>query len=176
MKIPVIAGLLAVGILFLIQGCGETVDPQVAKYRQALLLTQEISGPVTIEDARKEIADKQTDKQEVILVGRVGSKGLPEWWMKGKAMLVVSEGMEGSHYNAGADHDPQSCPFCRWKWKTEDSLAIINFVDKEGKIIPVDSPTLLGVKKDDVVVLRGVAELNESGFLEVAADGVYIRR
>ena len=157
--------------LAVIQGCSPAEDPQVTQYRSALLLSEEPAGSVTIEDARSNI-ESTTD---VVLTGRIGARDLPNWWIDGSASFYISEGTDGSHYNAGPDHDPSTCPFCRRKWKVEDSMAIIHLVDASGHRVTLNANNLLDVEEGDVVVVRGSAKLDESGFLAVESDGVFVR-
>jgi len=152
-------------------GCAPAEDPQVTQYRSALLLPQEPTGPVTIEDARINI-ETNTD---VVLIGRIGARDLSQWWVDGTASFYISEGMPGSHYNAGPNHDPSTCPFCRRKWKVEDSMAIVHLVDESGQRIPVNAADLLTVEEGDIVIVRGNASLDETGFLVIESDGLFVR-
>ncbi|REJ88393.1 MAG: hypothetical protein DWQ34_22685 [Planctomycetota bacterium] len=158
--------IAAIGAL----GCGKAEDPRAARYRDSILLSTAPTGAVTIEDARAEI--DSTDR--VVLKGRIGARDMPQWWFEGSASFVVSEAMPGSHYNAGPDHDPSTCPFCRRKWKLEDSMAIVRLVDASGQDIPVTITDLLDLDEGDIVVVQGDASLDESGLLVVDSDGVYM--
>ena len=113
--------------------------------------------------------------QEVVLIARVGNREIGKWWDEQQATLVVSEGSPKSHYNAGADHDPKECPFCRSRWKNEDSMAFVRFVDPSGTTIPADARQLLNVDAEDFIVIRGTGELDEDSMLNIAASEVYIR-
>lgn len=152
-------------------GCGAAVDPRVQSYRDSLIMKVEPSGAVTIEEARQNIEENS----RIVLIGKVGNKDIPTWWQEGRASLVISEGYPGSDYNVGPDHDPRTCPFCKWKWKTVDSFAVVEFVTSDASVIPVDAPTLLPVKAGDVVVVQGIGRLAEDGSLTLAADGVFLR-
>ena len=151
-------------------GCGSGMDPQTAQHRDRLLLSEEPSGAVTIEDARGAIESTS----RVVLMGRVGAKDFPEWWIEGTASFVISEAMPDSHYNAGPDHDPSTCPFCRRNWKFEDSMAIVHLVDDSGQRIPVEITDLLDIDEGDIVVVQGDASLDETGLLVLDSNGLYI--
>ena len=156
------------GITFLAHGCS---DPNVTRFQKVVLLSEVPDGSVTIEDARSSI-DSVTD---VVLTARIGVRELPQWWVDGKSSFYVSEGTPGSHYAAGPDHDPATCPFCSRNWKVEDSMALIHLVDETGERIPVEATKLLNVDDGDLVVVRGTASLDESGHLIVESNGVFIQ-
>ena len=159
-------------LLFLVcAGCGGLVDPQIQAYRDSVLLKTEPTGAVTIEQAREHL--EETNR--IVLIGKVGNADIPNWWQEGRATLIVSEGFPGSDYNITPDHDPRTCPFCKWKWQVVDSFALIELVAKDASIIPVDAPTLLSVKAGDVVVVCGIGRLAEDGSLILAADGIFLR-
>ena len=155
----------------MVAGCGPSVDPQTAQHRDALLLSQEPTGAVTIEDARSEIESTS----RIVLMGRIGARDVPQWWIDESASFFISEGMPDSHYNAGPDHDPSTCPFCKRRWKLEDSMAIVHLVDDAGQPIQVEIKDLLDIEEHDVVVLQGDASLEESGMLVLNCDGVYLK-
>lgn len=171
MKFPNKLVLVRLVILLLLIGCSAE-DPVVIQHRSALLMSTEPAGSVTIEDARSNIESET----QIVLTGRIGTPDLTNWWSTtDDATIFISEGMPDSHYNPGDGHDPASCPFCKRKWKLEDSMAIVRFVDKSGQQIPVGANKLLDVKDGDVVVVKGVASLDESGYLIVEASGLLIR-
>jgi len=165
------SGTLLILALLCQPGCGTAEDPQVLAWRQSLLLASEPTDAVTIADARNLIAEKP----EVVLIGRVGVKDMPKWWSEDRALLLISEGFPGSEYNPPPDHDPKTCPFCRWKWKFEESMAKLTFVDKSGTPIPVDVRKLLKLSENDVVVIQGTGTLDDTGILNVAATGVFLK-
>lgn len=153
-------------------GCSTREDPQVVAWRQALLLETEPTGTVTIETARAQIEEQP----EVVLIGKAGMiRDLTQWWETGQAMFLISEGFPGSDYNIGPDHDPQTCPFCRWKWKTEDSRATIICVDAAGEVIPVDPRVLLQLKEGQEIVIRGRGTLDAEGMLQVTTSALFLR-
>ena len=162
----------ALAAIFLIfHGCSPATDPQILEYRDSLLLSKEPGGSVTIEEARAQI-DSTTD---VVLTGHIGTRDLPQWWVDGASSFYVSEATPGSHYKADPNHDPTTCPFCKRKWKVEDSMALVHLVDDTGQQIAIVAPDILQVQQGDTVVIQGTAFLDESGFLVVKSDGVFMR-
>ena len=77
-----------------------------------------------------------------------------------------------SHGAGGHDHN---CPFCRPAKDSEDLYAIVEFVDATGHRLHADARDLLGVKKDQAVVIRGKGRVESDGYLVVTADGIYLR-
>lgn len=146
-------------------------NPEAAQYRQALVLKEEPTGSVTIEDARSQI-DSQS---EVVLTARIGTREMPQWWKQGTASFYVSEATDGSHYNVTPDHDPNTCAFCRHKWNVEDSMAIVHLINDAGEPIPIEAPELLEIQDGDVIVVQGTASLDDSGFLVVRSNGVFLK-
>jgi len=168
-----LSGLMRFSLICLILqlcGCGTDATPQVLQYRQRYLLSEKPKGAISIEQARQSVQEDEN----VTLSVRIGSKDIPQWWSEDKATMIVSEGLEGSHYNLSNGHDPESCPFCRWKWKVENASAFVEFRDKNGAIIPLDCRTIFGFKENDQVLINGKGYQNEDGFLELIVDGLYV--
>lgn len=157
-------------LLLLHWGCVTEDNPQVLQYRERFLLSEKPEGAISIEQARETLQENE----DIILSLRVGSRDVPQWWTNNKATMVVSEGLPGSHYNLSNGHDPETCPFCRWKWKVENATALVEFRDQQGVIIPLDCRSLLDVRENDQLLVSGKATLNGEGFLELTAEGVYL--
>ncbi len=159
-------------VLTLASGCAESVSPEVAGVRSQLMLESQPEGVVPIEKARQLLAEDDAP-QEIVLTVRVGNKDFPQWYFDEGAIMVVSEAFPGSDYNVGPDHDSSTCPFCRWKWKNEDSLAMVEFVDDDGNVRPERCDELLGVEAGDVLTIRGMASLDEVGHLNLRPTGIF---
>ncbi|QDT35396.1 hypothetical protein [Thalassoglobus polymorphus] len=159
-------------ILVVASGCGEQVPAEVLAIRSRLLLDEEPTGAITIEQAREQVAESPG---EMVLIVRVGNRNITTWSSKDEATFFVSEGFPDSDYNIGPDHDPSTCPFCKWKWKEEDSLAIIKVVDASGNVVPYSAEQIFDFKPEDFVVVTGSGELDEVGTLNVQLDGLYKR-
>lgn len=164
----ILTGLLIT--VFCCSGCqGDTAE--MVELRRAVLLAEEPTPSVTIEQARQTVADSE----EVVLIGKVGVPKIERWHEPTSAEFAVSEGTPGSEYNVGPDHDPSTCPFCSNRWKDEDSLAIVKLMDDHGQVLPVNPLKLLRVSEGDQIVVRGQPVLNESGFLEVHHAKIFVR-
>lgn len=162
-----------VGCLLLIYaaGCNTGLPPAMEELRTQVLLNQEPGGAITIEEARQ----KATEPVEVTLKVKVGNRNFPEWSAADQAIFYVSEGYPDSDYNIDEDHDPSTCPFCKWKWKEEDSLAILQIPDADGEIAPISAQQLLNLKVGDQLTVTGTATRDETDFLQVNVSGVYLK-
>ena len=157
--LPLVAGAL---------GCGaSTVDPQVAEQRQRLLLAEEPSGAMGVLDAR----ESATSGADVTLVGQIGGSSSP--WSPGQASFVMIDPAAAAE---GHDHCGDDCPFCKHKSDGQDALALVQFQDEQGSVLPIDARELFQLHDQDTVVVRGRAHINEFGLLVVAANGLYLRR
>jgi hypothetical protein len=113
----------------------------------------------------------------LVLVGRVGA-GAETTWDPGKAAFVVTDSAaaaEAHHQAAGHSHD--NCPFCQAKAKKQPApIALVKLVDSDGQVVPIDARKLLAIKERQLVVVRGVGQIDSVGNLVVAADGIFTRR
>ncbi|MBL4884281.1 MAG: hypothetical protein JKY95_07080 [Planctomycetaceae bacterium] len=156
----------ALNLIFL-SGCGEAVDPQVVAARDQWLLTQSPGEADPIATARE-----AEQGAEFIISGKVGVTSLPEWWVDGYATFWITEASEAVSHG-GPGHDPDTCPFCRRKYK--ESVAVIQCVDDQDIPLKIDARTLFNLKEGDFVTVKGHGSIDESGILNVAASGVYIQ-
>lgn len=93
-------------------------------------------------------------------------------WEKDQATFVIVDPSfePGDHgQDHGEDHD---CPFCNKK--ASDAQAIVQFVGEDGRVVPVDARELFSLKLDDLIVVKGEAQL-QGGVLMITADGLYVR-
>jgi len=81
--------------------------------------------------------------------------------------------VHSAHSHPGHNHE--DCAFCARGKSQTDSLAVVEFLDEQGKRLPIDARELLGVKRDQEVVVRGRGKINDLGYLIIAAEGIYIR-
>ena len=170
--------LALAGLLLTAVGCGQpsaqatatntsaTASIDAAKY----ILPQEPEGAVGIIEAREEAKDQQ----EILMVGCIGGQKNP--WIEGRAaftlidatMRVVADGQQSS----GDEICLEGC--CAST--LAECTALIKVVDEQGRILSIDARNLLGVKIDDMVVVRGRVQRDEEGSFSVMADGVYVRK
>jgi hypothetical protein len=163
------------GLLPLLAGCQESdakAKVDVAKHRSRLILVEEPDGGQGVEDTR----DAMPREGEFVVVGRVG--GRPEPWTKGQASFFVADASlilasDGKH-----DCDDPSCAYCS---KSEalaqkKMLALVQFVDEDGQVVPVNAQELFDIKENDMVVVRGTAKIAKDKWLVITANGLYVRR
>lgn len=165
-------------------GCQQPVDPAVTAQREKYLLSEEPSGAVGVLEARELVAEQVPAEEEgspptkpVVLLGRIGSN--PEsTWDPGVAKFVIRDpAAEMEEHDHGPGHDPDNCPFCKAKKeKSPDMTALVQVVDAEGQVVGIDARKLFSVDLNQLVVVRGQAQIDSLGNLIVSADGVYIRQ
>ena len=155
---------LACGLI-VFAGCEPTVDPQVLEMQKRFVVTEEPASPVTIETAIANIATQP----EVTLVGRINAGSSDPFDAK-QATMVLSEVPESGH-----DHDPGDCPFCKKRLENAKSC-IVRFVDSSGNLIQRSAQQVLGVAKNQDVVVTGKGTfLPEVDMLQVDASSIYVR-
>jgi hypothetical protein len=146
-------------------GCNNAADQELLGVRSRFVLSEEPASPVSIEAAIAGIAENP----EVILLGRINA-GTSEPFESGKATMVLSEAPDPAH-----NHDPGDCPFCKRRLENAKSC-IVRFLDEKGEVIKQHASKLLGVAKDQDVVVKGRATLlTELDILQVDATGIYLR-
>ncbi|MBX3443709.1 MAG: hypothetical protein KF774_14975 [Planctomyces sp.] len=150
-------------------GCAKEVSPEVLAARARLQLDALPEGAISIEQARQQAAESP----DVVLMVKVGNRNFENWSMDHEATFFVSEGLPGSEYNVAPDHDPSTCPFCKWRWKDADSLAILEVVDAAGVVLPISARELLELSPGDELAVVGRGEVDETGFLKVQVSGVW---
>lgn len=127
-----------------------------------------------------------TVSQMVSIVGHIG--GLANPWAnvhqeypfaKSQAVLFLADPQAVvENEEAGHVHAPgEECAFCAAHAADQaDMIALVQFVDDRGKVLPVDIRELFDVKERDTVVVQGEARVTEGGILVVNARGLYVRK
>ena len=172
-------------------GCSnQQLAPEILEARSRLLVDREPGAASTLtemmqrllpadqgdpnEEAASQAVAEAIDEaiDEAIVVGRIYAGDL-EPWEKGQATFLISELPDDSH---GPGHDADNCPFCKRK-AARAPKAVIQFVGDDGQVVGIDARQLLGVKQNDVVVVRGRVEVGPwENTLLVSADQLHIRR
>lgn len=130
-------------------------------------LTSEPSGALEVLDAK----DQAQDGKPIVVVGRLGGGVNP--WVDGRAaFLIVDTRILPSCDEGGVCK--ADCPDCAKEMMAASTM--VKFVGEDGKVLPVDSRTLLGVKEQETVVIQGVAARDKSGNVSIAAHGIFVRR
>ncbi len=126
-----------------------------------------------------------TEPQDVVMVGNIG--GLANPWAntrteypfaKTHAIFYLADPQAiVANAESGHAHAPgEDCAFCAANAKDQaDMIAVVQFVDKNGKVLPMDVRQMFQVKESDMVVVRGKAHVTAGGILVVNAEGLYVR-
>ncbi|MFN0018620.1 MAG: hypothetical protein ACKVP0_10195 [Pirellulaceae bacterium] len=134
-----------------------------AKYQ----LNAEPAGALEVLDAK----DQAKDGEPIVVVGRLG--GGVEPWIDGRAaFLLVDTRILPSCQEE--DQCKADCPDCAKEMLAASTM--VKFLGDDGKVLPVDARTLLGVKEQETVVIEGVASRDKSGNVSISAKGIYVRR
>jgi hypothetical protein len=155
------------GIPLLAAGCNR-VQAEMAAARAQFLLAEEPADAQGVLDLR----DAGTTG-DVVVVGRVG--GVSQPWSKGQALFIISDPTAGD--DGGHVCIDEGCPFCANKKQAEnEAIAVVQFVDAQGRVLPLDARELFDLQTQQTVVVRGRAKIDELGSLILSANGLYIRR
>ena len=151
----------------LASGCSG-LESEMAAARAQFLLADEPADAQGVLDLREAGATG-----EVVVVGRVG--GVSQPWSKGQAVFIISDP------TAGGDDEhvctDEGCPFCANKKQAEnEAIAVVQFVDAQGRVLPLDARQLFDLQPQQTVVVRGEAKVDDLGSLILSAKGLYIRR
>lgn len=191
-------GLLG-GLVVFCSGCIENtientapvISPAVlTAHRGQLLLTEEPVGALSVLEVRElftadDDADGQQAPQEVVVVGKIG--GMPNPWTdtepdfpfkKETATLFLVDSATTEKFNvAGHGHEEKvDCPFCaRAAAENIDAIAVVNFVDETGQVVPIPAQPLLELPELATIVVQGKAHLVGGKMLVIDAASVYVR-
>ncbi len=134
------------------------------------LLSEEPTGAIGVIVAR----ESAEDGKPLVLVGRIGGAANP--WIDGRAAFTL---LDASMSVVAEGEDSDESELCMGDCcATErlDCTTLVKVVDAQGKLVPVDSRKLLGLKESDMVVLEGTAQKDESGNFVMLAKRVFIRK
>lgn len=129
------------------------------------LLNVEPEGAIPVLDLKA----KATHGKNVVVVGDVLSG--KQTWIDGRAAFRLTDCTVASEVSLCTDDHCEECAL-----QTLNASAFVKIVDESGKPLNVDSRALLGLKGEERVVVRGLANRTEDGSVSIVADGVYIRR
>lgn len=169
---------------------GAGLAPRAAAQRDRLLLAAEPAGAVDVLAARAQAARAQAatpnrdENDMVVVVGRIGAIPNPwpdahpdyPWYPAQASLFLVDRDTARQFAPHMKKHGKQSnCAFCRrLAEKNAHAIAVVNFVDDAGNILPTDARALLDLRDGQEIVVRGRAELLGGTMLVLHADGVYV--
>ena len=160
-------------------GCGQSASTDVPAHQltqvsvdgSKYLLIDEPEGAIGVIAAR----ETANDGEPIVVVGRIGGSANP--WIEGRAafmlldasMLLVANGTESAA-------EGEVCLDDCCAAERAECTTLVKLVDADGKVLAADARQLFGVAADDMVVVRGKANKDESGNFVVLADGIHVRR
>jgi hypothetical protein len=147
-------------------------EVDAAAIRGQVLLAQEPAGAVTLAAAKAKLT---ATPQPVVIAGRIAGRGTDPFG-KGEATFSMLEIPTDDHAKKPG-HKPDDCPFCK-KRAANSPIAAISVVGADGKVIPLDAKTLLGLREGQDVVVRGRAFFDPKlgiPVIQVTADGLFVR-
>ncbi|MEZ6091600.1 MAG: hypothetical protein R3C05_27015 [Pirellulaceae bacterium] len=171
-------------VLLCLSGCESNVansGGSPAPVENAYLLDAAPAEAISVSDAKANLATPGP----VTVIGRINA-GDHDPFEAGKAMFLMKSdattiadpdrAAAAEEQHGGPGHDADNCPFCKRKNNPTDSVAIVRFLDEGGKPFEKDAREMLGVAKDQVVIVQGIADVDPLGHLVVDAKGLYIVR
>jgi hypothetical protein len=129
-------------------------------------LNEEPSGAIGVVELR----ESAKDGESVVVVGSVGGGISP--WVKGRAAFVLVDACASMECNGECCEEGCNCQAS----ELTDSVVMVKFLDKDGKVIARDAQELLGLSLLDTVVVHGRAKRDKAGNVAMVADGLYIRK
>ncbi len=148
------------------QGSARAPSAEGMKY----VLAEEPNGAIGVIEARK----SAENGGDVVVVGRIGGTNNP--WIEGRAAfmlldpskVVVAEGQDSAEQELCMDDCCAS--------ERADCTILVKVVDADGSVVAIDARHLLGLAVNDLVVVRGKAQKDESHNITILANAVHIHR
>ncbi len=155
-------------LLSLFGGCGVQEPAQWQGWRDQFVLKDKPEGSISISEA---ILKSPND--EMFVIAQVGS-GKGDTFDNKVTSFLISEAPDKDHMGKpGHDED---CPFCKLRLANAPTVTV-GFESSQGKAIPADARKLFGIKKGDVVVIKGKGAYEESTkMLTINATGLHVVR
>ena len=188
--------IAALTIGWLVAAPGESrlfaADPQQsAAARQQWTMAEPPPKAADVLDVRRSLnAKKQPDGSanlaEVTVTGQIG--GMPNpWtethpdfpWYRGQASFFLLDSKVASQFarHAKSHGGHANCSFCQQlAAKNAHAVAVVNFVDAQGKVLKTDARELLALRENQKVVIRGKAQLLGGSFVVITAEAIHARR
>lgn len=161
-----------------VAGCGpatqENSQANGSTYDASMFLAKsEIPGAMDVTKARK----SSEDQQEITVVGRIGGSLDP--WVKGLAAFSIVD----QSITACSDdtYEGEACS-CETPWdyccatdQLKGSMALVKFVEADGKIVRHDAREIFDVSELQTVIVKGKAERDKAGNLTILASQMYLK-
>lgn len=151
-------------LMLLAIGCGPPTDSLEQQLRGQLFQQQRPGNIVSLAEAYEALSSAET----VTVCGSIYSGTTDSPFLPDQAAFHFIELVDAVH-----DHeDPASCPFCRRSLERA-ATAVVRIVDRDGEIVSRSAEQLLGLKKNQKLVVTGKGELI-GDLLVINATGIHL--
>jgi hypothetical protein len=133
-----------------------------------------MDGALEIIQARK----SSKNDQPITVVGRIGGSLNP--WVDGVAAFSIVDRSLKACSDGLSDGETCSCKtpwdYCCEADQLKDAMALVKFVQKNGKIVKHDARKLFELSELQTVIVQGKAERDEAGNLTILAAQMYLSK
>ncbi|MFO0999371.1 MAG: hypothetical protein U0936_03465 [Planctomycetaceae bacterium] len=158
-------------LLLGLPGCGETVDPEVIAIRDRFLKVSTETKETPVSEIRASLKSGEMKPETPFKVRvRVNAGEFPPF-VNGAAKFFVTD---ATGHDGDESHDPHECPFCRRDVKS--MMALVEFHDEVGKLIPMDARELFNIKDFELLVIEGTGEFDSEDVMVMTASAMSIVR
>ena len=152
-------------------GCGAGTDPVISALRQQFVVEQPPGNERPVPEIRADLkSGKLTPDTPFSVRVRINAGEIPPF-APGKATFIVTD---ATGHDGDESHNPHDCPFC--KRDIKNVIAQVEWRDKDGKLLQVDSCELFDVKEFDLLVLEGTGTFSTDDTLIINASKVFVTR
>ena len=152
--------------LAVVSGCNSSSEGK-SGVDQALLQRLVVAQQPDAISSLKSVYESLQPGQVVTVAGRIYADGKSPFDQDRSVFTVVDLPKPGHNHE-----DPGDCPFCRRELKNA-KMAIVRVVDAEGKLFSAAADELLGLKKNQDIVITGVAD-QIGDTLEIRVSGLHL--
>lgn len=158
-------------LLLVFPGCGETVDPEVVAIRDRFSRVSMETKETPVSEIRASLKSGEMKPGTTFKVRvRVNAGEFPPF-VNGAAKFFVTD---ATGHDGDESHDPHECPFCRRDVKS--MMALVEFHDEAGKLIPMDARELFNIKDFELLVIEGTGEFDSEDVMVMTASAMSIVR
>jgi hypothetical protein len=169
----ILRGAISALIVATLVGCEAGIDANISALGDRFLLNVEPQGALSISEAKEKFSEEEASF-DLVIIGRVAPRDVASLDQH-HAVFSISDLTPPGHDHASG-HDEDNCAFCRHRAE-QAPIAFVEVVDDNGTTLPYGAARLFGLRKGDVLIIRGQAQLNKKlNLLSVRPDGFFIRR